>query len=148
MLGFAGCGDDDTGGDGQPNTTSEAVADDSSSSANEAGAPDDIDALEQLIATSDAHDEVNTQSGGRVVVAVICEAQTGGTIVSVGSVGVSEGVYEGDFEPAAGGSLTLQVLADGQGIGARQTTLDAPNYAITFPEIDGGIEFTLPGCTT
>ena len=149
LVAVAACGGGDDAGDSGPGSDVVVEAETADTSADNAtGAAGSTDALDQLIATSDAHDEVVTQSGGRVVVAVICEAQTGGTVVSVGSAGVPEGIYEGDFEPAAGGSLTLQVLPDGQGIGARQTSLDQPSYTITFPDIDGGIELTVPGCAT
>jgi hypothetical protein len=151
LLALTGCGGDDDADDAPPLDTSSAADNDGGADDSDGSGDDNDgsgDALDRLIASADAAQEVSTQSGGRVVVAVICEAQTGGTIVSVGSVGVPEGIYKGDFEPAAGGSLTLQVLPDGEGVGARQTALDAPSYTVTFADIDGGIEFTLPGCAT
>ncbi len=146
LLLLVACGGGDDAGDSEPG--SEVVVDATAADPGGDGRAGGVDPLDQLIATSDAHDEVATESGGRVVVAVICEAQTGGTVVSVGSVGVPEGVYQGDFEPAAGGSLTLQVLPDGEGVGARQTTLDEPSYTVSFADIGGGIELIVPGCMT
>jgi hypothetical protein len=145
----AACGDsDDSGGtdsDSPPVTTSD-VTDSGASDLTTEGAG--TDALDTLIADADVYDQVSTPSGGRVVVTVVCESQMGGNIVSVGSSGVAEGVYEGEFEPSAGGTLTLQVLADGRGMGARQTTLEDPSYTITFPDLDGGIELTVAGCAS
>lgn len=154
-LAIAACGgSDDSGGtdSDSPSVTAGDVADPGAGDVADPGADDvategaGTDALDTLIADADVYDDVTTPSGGRVVVTVVCESQMGGNIVNVGSTGVAEGIYEGDFEPSAGGSLTLQVFADSRGIGARQTTLEDPSYTITFPDLDGGIELTVAGC--
>ena len=148
LLGFAACGggDDDAGNGSPVDPVADTAAEGAEGSTDAVDSADSDDALARLIASADAYDEVMTSSGGRVVVAVICEAQTGGTVVSVGSAGVPEGIYEGRFEPASGGSLTLQVLPDGEGVGGRQTSLEESTYMISFADIDGGIALTVPGC--
>jgi hypothetical protein len=147
FLGLAACGGgDDEAGDGSSADTSAEGAEGADGSADAVDSAGSDDPLASLIASADAYDEVMTSSGGRVVVAVICESQIGANIVSVGSAGVPEGIYEGRFEPAAGGSLTLQVLPGGEGVGGRQTTLDQPSYTISFADIDGGVALTVPGC--
>jgi hypothetical protein len=148
LLGLAACGggDDDAGDRSPVDPVADTAAEGAEGSTDAVDSADSDDALARLIASADAYDEVMTSSGGRVVVAVICESLTGGNIVSVGSLGVPEGIYEGSFEPASGGKLTLQVLPGGEGVGARQTKLDQPSYTISFADIDGGIAFTVPGC--
>ena len=49
------------------------------------------------------------------------------------------GVYQ------AGGDLSLDATQGGQSVGARQTTLDAEEYTVTFADIDGAV-FTVRGC--
>jgi hypothetical protein len=82
-----------------------------------------------------------------VVLAVECESQMGGTLVYVGVDGIPVGTYVGSFEPSAGGDITVQVATEGPAQGARQVTLDEPEYTVTFPDIDGGVELTVSGCT-
>ena len=125
VLALAACGSDETtvevpeGGTGDPYT--------------------------QAIIESDSHDEIIFATGGDMVVAVTCEVQTGGTVVTVVGEGLDVGTYIGTFEPSTGVDLTLDVTQVGQTVGASQMTLDADEYTVTFADIEGG-EFTIRGC--
>ncbi|GBE23928.1 hypothetical protein BMS3Bbin02_00193 [bacterium BMS3Bbin02] len=92
-------------------------------------------------------DEVTTAGGGQVMVAIECDAQTGGDLLHAGAMGLTAGIYAGTVDPPIGGSVKFQVGTDGTGFQARQSTLDQPTYTVTFADIDGGIELTLAGCT-
>ncbi|NOX22256.1 MAG: hypothetical protein GXP36_04065 [Actinobacteria bacterium] len=92
-------------------------------------------------------DEVTTADGGQVMVAIECDAQTGGDLLHAGAMGLTEGIYTGTVDPPIGGSVKFQVGSDGTGFQARQATLDQATYTVTFADIDGGIELTLAGCT-
>jgi len=92
-------------------------------------------------------DEIATADGGQVMVAIECDAQTGDDLLHAGAMGLTEGIYTGTVDPPIGGSVKFQVGTDGTGFQARQATLDQATYTVTFADIDGGIEFTLAGCT-
>ncbi|GMQ94696.1 MAG: hypothetical protein BMS9Abin12_2201 [Acidimicrobiia bacterium] len=92
-------------------------------------------------------DEVTTADGAQVMVAIECDAQTGGDLLHAGAVGLPEGIYDGTVDPSVGGSIEFQVGSDGIGSTARQATLDQSTYTVTYADIDGGIEFTLTGCS-
>jgi hypothetical protein len=100
-----------------------------------------------VLARAGSVDETATADGGQVMVAIECEAQTGGDLLHAGAVGLAEGIYTGTVDPAIGGSVKFQVGTDGSGSTARQSTLDQATYTVTFADIDGGIELTVAGCT-
>lgn len=103
------------------------------------------DAYTQAIIESDSHDEIIFASGGDMVVAVKCEVETGGTVVTVVAEGLDVGTYIGTFDPSTGVDLSLDVAQAGQAVGASQMTLDADEYTVTFADVEGG-EFTVKGC--
>jgi len=125
VLALAACGSDDAtvevpeGGTGDPYT--------------------------QAIIESDSHDEIIFPAGGDMVVAVKCEVQSGGTVVTVVADGLDVGTYIGTFDPSTGVDLSLDVAQPGQAVGASQMTLDADEYTVTFADIEGG-EFSIKGC--
>ena len=124
-------------------------SDSSGTSGTVEGAPEGArSAYTEAVATSESHDEILLSTGGDMVVAVNCDAQTGGDLVTVVAVGLPPGTYTGTFDPAAGGDLSLQVTGAGEAVGARQTTLDEAEYTVTFADIDGGVTFTLAGCSS
>jgi hypothetical protein len=103
-------------------------------------------AFNDAIITSESHDEILLDGGNaEMLVAVDCDPQTGDNLVTVVAEGLAPAVYTGEFEPSAGGDLTIDATQGGQSVGARQTTLDAEEYTITFPDI-AGAEFTVRGC--
>ena len=120
-------GDDDTAddGDGDGDGGDVATQDDAGDDGDPAADSPEA-SLQRLIDNSDSYGEATPAVGGRVLVAVDCDPVTGDNLLSVGSVGVPQGVYAGEVEPAAGGDVTLQVLPTGEGLGARQTRLDEP----------------------
>jgi hypothetical protein len=98
------------------------------------------------IIESESHDEVLLQGGtAEMLVAVDCDPQTGGNVVTVVAEGLEPGVYSGEFDPSTGVGLSLDATQGGQGVGASQMTLDAEEYTVTFPDIDGAV-FTVRGC--
>jgi len=104
-------------------------------------------AYNDAIIASESHDEILLNGGdGEVVVAVDCDPEAGGTIVTVVAEGLEPAVYTGVFDPSTGVDLTLDATAGGQAIGQAEMTLDAEEYTVTFADIEGG-EFNLRGCT-
>jgi hypothetical protein len=105
-------------------------------------------AYNDAIIASESHDEVLLNGGdGEIVVAVDCDPEEGGTIVTVVAEGLEPAVYTGVFDPSTGVDLTLDATAGGQAIGQAEMTLDAAEYTVTFADIEGA-EFNLRGCTT
>lgn len=102
-------------------------------------------AYNDAIRGADSHDEVVFAEGGDMVVAVDCESDAGGTIVTVVGEGIEPGVYSGVFEPSTGVDLSLEVSGASEAVGAAQMTLDQAEYTVTFVDIDGA-EFTVSGC--
>jgi hypothetical protein len=103
-------------------------------------------AFNDAIIASESHDEVLLEGGtAEVLVAVDCDPPTGDNLVTVVAEGLAPAVYTGEFDPSAGGDLSLDTTQGGISVGARQTTLDAEEYTVTFADIDGA-EFTVKGC--
>jgi len=103
-------------------------------------------AYNDAIIASDSHDEVLLGGGtGEMVVAVDCESDTGGTLVTVVAEGLDPAVYTGVFDPATGIDLTVDATGGGQVVSTFEMTLVAEEYTVTFADIDGG-EFTVRGC--
>jgi hypothetical protein len=105
-------------------------------------------AYNDAIIASESHDEILLNGGdGEIVVAVDCDPETGGTIVTVVAEGLEPAVYTGVFDPSTGVDLTLDATAGGQSIDEAEMTLDAEEYTVTFADIEGGV-FNLRGCTS
>jgi hypothetical protein len=105
-------------------------------------------AYNDAIIASESHDEVLLNGGdGEIVVAVDCDPEEGGTIVTVVAEGLEPAVYTGVFDPSTGVDLTLDATAGGQAIAQEEMTLDAAEYTVTFADIEGA-EFSLRGCTS
>ncbi len=103
-------------------------------------------AFNDAIIASESHDEVLLEGGtAEMLVAVDCDPPTGDNLVTVIAEGLPPAVYTGEFDPSAGGDLSLDTTQGGQSVGARQTTLDAEEYTVTFADIDGAV-FTVMGC--
>jgi hypothetical protein len=103
-------------------------------------------AYNDAIIASESHDEVLLDgASGEMVVAVDCDPDIGGTIVTVVAEGVEPGVYTGVFDPSTGVDLQLDTTGGGQSVGASQMMLDAEEYRVTFADIEGA-EFTVRGC--
>ena len=146
LLTLSACGDssDDVPAiDASPQASSASTSDTADSTAPE----DPIAAnLAGVKAAADSFDEQQTGDGATVVVAIDCDVY-GAQHISVAASGLAVGdVYEARGEPSFGGSLALQTLPDGRGVGARQSRLDEPSYAVTFPTLDGGMTFNVEGC--
>jgi hypothetical protein len=103
------------------------------------------DPYTQAIIESESHDEIIFAAGGDMVVAVNCDAETGGTMVTVVAEGLEPGTYTGTFDPSTGVDLTLEVTGAGQSVGTSEMTLDADSYTVTFADIESG-EFSVRGC--
>lgn len=103
-------------------------------------------AFNDAIIRSESHDEILLEGGtAEMLVAVDCDPQTGGNIVTVVGEGLTPAVYTGEFDPSTGVTLSLDATQGGKGVGASQMTLDAEEYTVTFADIDGA-EFTVGGC--
>ena len=103
-------------------------------------------AFNDVIITSESHDEVLLEGGtGEMLVAVDCDPETGGNVVTVVAEGVPAAVFTGEFDPSTGVTLSLDATQGGTALGASQMTLDAEEYTVTFPDI-AGAEFTVAGC--
>lgn len=102
-------------------------------------------AYNDAIRTSESHDEIIFATGGDMVVAVDCDPDGGGTLVTVVADGLEPGSYTGTFEPATGVDLTLEVSSGEQAVDSVEMTLDEAEYTVTFADIDGA-EFSLLGC--
>jgi hypothetical protein len=103
-------------------------------------------AYNDAIIASESHDEVLLNGGdGEILVAVDCDPDEGGTIVTAVADGLAPGTYTGTFEPSTGVDLTLDVTQDGQSTTTAEMTLDADEYTVTFADIEGA-EFSLRGC--
>ncbi len=103
-------------------------------------------AFNDAILASESHDEVLLEGGtGEMLVAVDCDPQAGGNLVTVVAEGLAPAVYTGEFDPSTGVTLSLDATQGGQAVGASQMTLDAEQYTVTFADIDGA-EFTVMGC--
>ena len=105
-------------------------------------------AFNDAIVPSESHDEVLRDGGaGEMVVAVDCDSDAGGTVVTVVGEGLDPAVYTGVFDPSTGVDLSLDTTGGGQSVGQAPMTLDAEEYTVTFADIEGG-EFTVRGCTS
>lgn len=103
-------------------------------------------AFNDAIIASESHDEVLLEGGtGEMLVAVDCDPESGGNLVTVVAEGLAPAVYTGEFDPSTGVTLSLDATQGGQGVGASPMTLDAEEYTVTFADIDG-VEFTVTGC--
>lgn len=99
------------------------------------------------IIASESHDELLLDGGdGEMLVAVDCDPDGGGNLVTVIADGLDEGIYIGTFDPGTGVDLSLQVAGPGEAVAQAQMTLDQDEYTVTFDTIDGGV-FDLRGCT-
>jgi hypothetical protein len=98
------------------------------------------------IIASDSHDEVLLAGGnGEMVVAVQCESDIGGNLVTVVAEGLEPAVYVGVFDPSTGVDVSVDATVGGPALGQAQMTLDAEDYTVTFAEIEGA-EFNVRGC--
>ena len=103
-------------------------------------------ALNDTIISSESHDEVLLDGGNaEMLVAVDCNPETGGNLVTVVAEGLAPEVYTGEIDPSTGASLSLDATQGGQAVSTSQMTLDSEEYTVTFPDIDGAV-FTLKGC--
>lgn len=103
-------------------------------------------AFNDAIITSESHDEILLDGGtGEMLVAVDCDPQTGGNVVTVVGEGLPPEVFTGELDPSTGVDLTLDATGGGTALGASQMTLDADEYTVTFADIDGAV-FTVSGC--
>ncbi len=103
-------------------------------------------AYNDAIIASDSHDEVLLGGGtGEMVVAVQCESDLGGNLVTVVAEGLDPAVYTGVFEPSTGVDIVVDTSGGGQSVGQAQMTLDAEEYTVTFAEIEDA-EFSVRGC--
>lgn len=104
-------------------------------------------AYNDAIITSESHNEVLLEGGaGEMVVAVDCNPDTGGTLVTVVAEDLGPAVYTGVFDPSTGVDLSLDATSGGQAVGTAEMTLDAEEYTVTFADIDGAV-FNVRGCT-
>ncbi len=103
-------------------------------------------AYNDAIRASESHDEIVFADGGDMVVAVDCDPEAGGNVVTVVADGLDQGVYVGTFDPSTGVDLTLDASSGAQAVGSAQMTLDEPSYTVTFADIEGA-EFSLRGCS-
>lgn len=97
------------------------------------------------VLASESHDEVVFNDGSQMLVAVDCDSELGGTIVTVVSEGIAPGIYTGTFDPATDGSLQLDASVGGEASAQLPITLDADEYTVTFADLDGAV-FTVSGC--
>lgn len=99
-----------------------------------------------VIIASESHHEVVLGGGtGKMVVAVDCDAENGGNVVTVVSEDLAPGVYTGVFDPPTGLDLTLDASVGGEAVGEAAMTLDADEYTVTFADIEGAV-FDVRGC--
>jgi hypothetical protein len=104
-------------------------------------------AFNDAIIASESHNEVLLDGGaGEIVVAVDCDPDTGGDLVTVVAEGLEPAVYTGMFDPSTGVDLSLDATGGGQAVGTAEMTLDAEEYTVTFADIDG-VVFNVRGCT-
>ncbi len=105
-------------------------------------------AYNDAIIASDSHDEVLLGGGtSEMVVAIDCESDPEGNLVTVVAEGLDPAVYTGVFTPSTGVDVTIDATPGGQVIGTALMTLDAEEYDVTFAEIEGA-EFTVRGCSS
>ncbi len=103
-------------------------------------------AFNDAIITSESHDEALLDGGiGEMLVAVDCDPEIGGNLVTVVGEGLEPGVYVGVFDPSTGVDLSLDASSGGQSTAQAQMTLDADDYTVTFADIEGA-EFSVRGC--
>lgn len=103
-------------------------------------------AYNDAIIQSDSHDEVLLGGGtGEMVVAVRCESELDGNLVTVVAEGLDPAVYTGVFDPSTGVDLSLDATVGGQVVSETQLTLDAEEYTVVFADIEGA-EFNVRGC--
>jgi hypothetical protein len=103
-------------------------------------------AFNDAIISSESHDEILLEGGTvEMLVAVDCDPQTGGNLVTVVAEGLAPAVYNGELDPSTGVGLSIDTSQGGQAVGASQMTLDAEEYTVTFADIDGAV-FTVMGC--
>ena len=104
-------------------------------------------AYNDAIITSESHDEVLLAGGdGEMVVAVDCDPDTGGNLVTVVAEGLDPAVYTGVFDPSTGVDLSLDATSGSQAVSTAEMTLDAEEYTVTFADIDGAV-FSVRGCS-
>lgn len=125
-LALAACGDDE---DAQPELPEGGTG----------------SAYNDAIIEAESHDEILIPGVGDMVVAVNCDPDAGGPVVTAVADGLEPGVYIGEFDPSTGVSLSLQVSGPGYAVAESQMTLDAEEYTVTFADIEGG-EFSVSGC--
>ena len=103
-------------------------------------------AYNDAIIQSDSHDEVLLGGGsGEMVVAVQCDSDLGGNLVTVVAEGLEPALYTGVFDPSTGVDVTLDATGGGQVVSDTPMTLDAEEYTVVFAEIEGA-EFNVRGC--
>jgi len=103
-------------------------------------------AYNDAIIQSDSHDEVLLSGGtGEMVVAVRCESELDGNLVTVVAEGLDPAVYTGVFDPSTGADLSLDATVGGQVVSETQLNLDAEEYTVVFADIEGA-EFKVRGC--
>ncbi len=103
-------------------------------------------AYNDAIITSDSHDEVLLGGGtSEMVVAIDCDTDPSGNLVTVVAEGLTPAVYTGVFEPSTGVDIMIDATPGGQVVSTAVMTLDAEEYDVTFADIEGA-EFTVRGC--
>ena len=103
-------------------------------------------AFNDAIIASESHDEILLEGGtAEMLVAVDCDPPTGGNLVTVVAEGLAPGVYTGEFDPPAGGDLSVDTTTWNRRYREYMETLDAEEYTVTFADIDGAV-FTVMGC--
>ncbi len=105
-------------------------------------------AFNDAIITSESHDEVLLDGGqGEMLVAVDCDPETGGNLVTVVAEGIEPALYTGMFDPETGVDINLDATSGGQSVSQVEMTLDAEEYTVTFADIDGAV-FNVMGCAS
>ena len=103
-------------------------------------------AFNDAIIQSDSHDEVLLGGGTiEMLVAVQCESDLGGTLVTVVAEGLEPALYVGVLDPSTGVDVTVDARNGDQVVGQAQMTLDAEEYTVTFADIEDA-EFNVRGC--
>ncbi len=103
-------------------------------------------AFNDAIITSESHDEVLLDGGqGEMLVAVDCDPDGGGNLVTVVAEGLEPAVYTGVFDPSTGVDLSLDATSGGESVATSEMTLDAEEYTVTFADIDGAV-LNVRGC--
>lgn len=105
-------------------------------------------AFNDAIITSESHDEVLLEGGrGEMLVAVDCDPETGGNLVTIVAEGIEPAIYTGTFDPETGVDVSLDATSGSEAVSQVEMTLDAEEYTVTFADIDGAV-FNVRGCAS